>query len=105
MSSTRPSSPALPMPDDNLPADAARRARRPTNTFDRTRRVRHDRRRAMAELTIRPEDIRAALDSFVKSYEPTRAVSAAAGRVSLAGDGLSLIHISEPTRLGMISYA
>src|ERR671911_329320 len=29
----------------------------------------------MAELTIRAEDIRAALDSFVKSYEPQGAVT------------------------------
>jgi len=45
----------------------------------------------MAELTIRPEDIRAALDSFVKSYEPTRAVSEEVGRVSLAGDGIAQV--------------
>ena len=45
----------------------------------------------MAELTIRPEDIRAALDSFVKSYEPTQAVSEEVGRVSLAGDGIAQV--------------
>ena len=45
----------------------------------------------MAELTIRPEDIRAALDSFVKSYEPTRAVAEEVGRVSLAGDGIAQV--------------
>ena len=38
----------------------------------------------MTELTIRPEEIRDALDQFVQSYEP--------------GAALSLIHISEPTR-------
>jgi F-type H+-transporting ATPase subunit alpha len=45
----------------------------------------------MAELTIKPEEIRAALDSFVKSYEPTRAVSEEVGRVSLAGDGIAQV--------------
>ena len=39
----------------------------------------------MAELTIKPEEIRAALDSFVKSYEPQGAVREEAGRVTLAG--------------------
>ncbi|GEL95598.1 F0F1 ATP synthase subunit alpha [Cellulomonas composti] len=45
----------------------------------------------MAELTIRPEEIRAALDSFVKTYEPTGAVSEEVGRVSLAGDGIAQV--------------
>jgi F-type H+-transporting ATPase subunit alpha len=45
----------------------------------------------MAELTIRPEDIRSALDSFVKSYEPTGAVSEEVGRVSVAGDGIAQV--------------
>ncbi|HWJ84648.1 MAG TPA: F0F1 ATP synthase subunit alpha, partial [Cellulomonas sp.] len=45
----------------------------------------------MAELTIRPEEIRAALDSFVKSYEPTGAVSEEVGRVTLAGDGIAQV--------------
>ena len=43
----------------------------------------------MAELTIRPEEIRAALDSFVKSYEPEGAVSEEVGRVTLAADGIA----------------
>jgi F-type H+/Na+-transporting ATPase subunit alpha len=45
----------------------------------------------MAELTIRPEDIRAALDSFVKSYEPKGAAAEEVGRVSLAGDGIAKV--------------
>lgn len=45
----------------------------------------------MAELTIRPEEIRAALDSFVKSYEPTGAVSEEVGRVSMAADGIAQV--------------
>jgi F-type H+/Na+-transporting ATPase subunit alpha len=45
----------------------------------------------MAELTIRPEEIRAALDSFVKTYEPTGAVAEEVGRVSLAGDGIAQV--------------
>ncbi|PZR52050.1 F0F1 ATP synthase subunit alpha [Xylanimonas oleitrophica] len=43
----------------------------------------------MAELTIRPEDIRSALDSFVKSYEPEGAVTEEVGRVTLAADGIA----------------
>ena len=45
----------------------------------------------MAELTIRPEEIRAALDSFVKSYEPTGVVSEEVGRVTLSGDGIAQV--------------
>ncbi|MFC4555968.1 F0F1 ATP synthase subunit alpha [Georgenia faecalis] len=45
----------------------------------------------MAELTIRPEEIRAALDSFVDSYEPAEAVSEEVGRVSVAGDGIARV--------------
>ncbi|KZM34004.1 F0F1 ATP synthase subunit alpha [Oerskovia enterophila] len=45
----------------------------------------------MAELTIRPDEIRAALDSFVKSYEPQGAVTEEVGRVILAGDGIAQV--------------
>ncbi|WP_029068478.1 F0F1 ATP synthase subunit alpha [Jonesia quinghaiensis] len=45
----------------------------------------------MAELTIRPEEIRAALDSFVKSYKPAQVVTEEVGRVSLAGDGIAQV--------------
>ncbi|MDD9205511.1 F0F1 ATP synthase subunit alpha, partial [Georgenia sp. 10Sc9-8] len=45
----------------------------------------------MAELTIRPEEIRAALDSFVSSYEPAEAAREEVGRVSLAGDGIAQV--------------
>jgi F-type H+-transporting ATPase subunit alpha len=45
----------------------------------------------MAELTIRPEEIRAALDSFVKSYEPEGAVAEEVGRVTLAADGIARV--------------
>ncbi|MCF4120183.1 F0F1 ATP synthase subunit alpha [Antribacter sp. KLBMP9083] len=45
----------------------------------------------MAELTIRPEEIRAALDSFVKSYEPEGAVTEEVGRVTLAADGIARV--------------
>src|SRR3954447_16735929 len=45
----------------------------------------------MAELTIRPDEIRAALDSFVQSYEPTGAVTEEVGRVTLAGDGIAQV--------------
>ena len=43
----------------------------------------------MAELTIRPEEIRAALDSFVKSYEPQGTITEEVGRVTMAGDGIA----------------
>ncbi len=45
----------------------------------------------MAELTIKPEEIRAALDSFVESYTPTGAVREEVGRVTLAGDGIAQV--------------
>ncbi len=45
----------------------------------------------MAELTIRPEDIRSALDSFVKSYEPKGPATEEVGRVSIAGDGIAQV--------------
>ncbi|WP_456786940.1 F0F1 ATP synthase subunit alpha [Cellulomonas sp. P5_C5] len=45
----------------------------------------------MAELTIRPDEIRAALDSFVKSYEPTGVVSEEVGRVTLTADGIAQV--------------
>ena len=43
----------------------------------------------MTELSIRPEEIRDALDSFVASYEPQAAASQEVGRVSDAGDGIA----------------
>jgi len=45
----------------------------------------------MAELTIRPEDIRSALDSFVKSYEPKGPATEEVGRVAVAGDGIAQV--------------
>ena len=43
----------------------------------------------MTELSIRPEDIRDALDSFVQSYEPGAASREEVGRVTDAGDGIA----------------
>jgi len=43
----------------------------------------------MTELTIRPEEIRDALDSFVQSYDPNAASREEVGRVSDAGDGIA----------------
>ncbi|MDQ3382599.1 MAG: F0F1 ATP synthase subunit alpha, partial [Actinomycetota bacterium] len=43
----------------------------------------------MTELTIRPEEIRDALDDFVRSYEPGAASREEVGRVSDAGDGIA----------------
>jgi F-type H+-transporting ATPase subunit alpha len=45
----------------------------------------------MAELTIRPDEVRAALDSFVKSYEPQEAVAEEVGRVAYAADGIARV--------------
>nr|NLD41016.1 F0F1 ATP synthase subunit alpha [Actinomycetales bacterium] len=45
----------------------------------------------MAELTIKPEDIRAALDTYVNAYEPSKVVTEEVGRVSMASDGIAHI--------------
>jgi F-type H+/Na+-transporting ATPase subunit alpha len=45
----------------------------------------------MAELTIRPEDIRDALERFVASYEPGAAAREEVGRVTEAGDGIARV--------------
>jgi len=45
----------------------------------------------MANVTISPEEIRAALDTYVKSYEPKGAVTDEVGHVSLAGDGIAQV--------------
>ncbi len=43
----------------------------------------------MTELSIRPDEIRDALDSFVQSYEPGAASREEVGRVTDAGDGIA----------------
>ena len=45
----------------------------------------------MAELTIRPEEIRDALENFVQSYEPDAASREEVGTVSVAGDGIAKV--------------
>ncbi len=45
----------------------------------------------MAELTIRPEEIRDALERFVESYEPGAAAREEVGRVTEAGDGTAKV--------------
>ena len=45
----------------------------------------------MTELTIRPDEIRDALDAFVRSYEPDAASAEEVGRVVDAGDGIAHI--------------
>ncbi|CAM3569373.1 F0F1 ATP synthase subunit alpha [Occultella aeris] len=45
----------------------------------------------MAELTIKPEEIRAALDSFVNSYEPAGSAAEEVGTVTLAADGIAQV--------------
>jgi F-type H+/Na+-transporting ATPase subunit alpha len=45
----------------------------------------------MAELTIRPEEIREALDRFVRSYEPDTATREETGTVVTSGDGIARV--------------
>ncbi|MDD7384561.1 MAG: F0F1 ATP synthase subunit alpha [Actinomycetaceae bacterium] len=45
----------------------------------------------MAELSIKPDEIQAALDSFVASYQPEKAISEEIGHVSLAADGIARV--------------
>ncbi|MEP6761234.1 MAG: F0F1 ATP synthase subunit alpha, partial [Sporichthyaceae bacterium] len=45
----------------------------------------------MTELTIRPEEIRDALEKFVASYEPDQADEAEVGRVIDTGDGIARV--------------
>jgi F-type H+-transporting ATPase subunit alpha len=45
----------------------------------------------MTELTIRPDEIREALDAFVKSYQPAAAAREEVGRVAVAGDGIARV--------------
>ena len=45
----------------------------------------------MTELTIRPDEIRDALDSFVQSYQPGAASRDEVGRVTEAGDGIARV--------------
>ena len=45
----------------------------------------------MAELTIRPEEIRDALANFVKSYQPAGSGREEIGIVTLAGDGIARV--------------
>ncbi|WP_345069563.1 F0F1 ATP synthase subunit alpha [Leifsonia kafniensis] len=43
----------------------------------------------MAELTISPDEIRGALQDFVKSYEPNKTATTEVGYVTTAGDGIA----------------
>ncbi len=43
----------------------------------------------MAELTISPDEIRDALQDFVKSYEPSKTATTEVGYVTTAGDGIA----------------
>jgi F-type H+/Na+-transporting ATPase subunit alpha len=47
--------------------------------------------RKMAELTIRPEDIRSALERFVEAYEPGAASTEEVGAVVECGDGIARV--------------
>src|SRR6187399_2050461 len=45
----------------------------------------------MTDVTISPDEIRAALDTYVKSYKPTGAVRDEVGRVTLTADGIAQV--------------
>ncbi|MDF1490117.1 F0F1 ATP synthase subunit alpha [Tessaracoccus caeni] len=45
----------------------------------------------MAELTISPDEIRSALDEFVRSYQPDGASKTEVGRVVTSGDGIARV--------------
>lgn len=45
----------------------------------------------MAELTIRPEEIRDALENFVQAYKPDAASREEVGSVTVAGDGIAKV--------------
>ena len=45
----------------------------------------------MAELTIRPEEIREALDRFVQSYTPDTSSREEVGTVVTSGDGIARV--------------
>ena len=45
----------------------------------------------MTELSIKPDEIRAALDSFVSSYEPSANAREEVGTVTLAADGIAYV--------------
>ena len=45
----------------------------------------------MADLSISPEDVRAALDSFVESYEPAQVVTDEVGHVTETADGIARV--------------
>jgi F-type H+-transporting ATPase subunit alpha len=46
---------------------------------------------AMAELTIRPDEIRDALNEFVQKYEPTQSAREEVGSVITSGDGIARV--------------
>ena len=43
----------------------------------------------MADLSISPEEVRAALDSFVESYQPAQVATDEVGHVTETADGIS----------------
>jgi len=45
----------------------------------------------MSDLSISPEEIREALDEYVRSYSPAATASEEVGRVTLAGDGIAQV--------------
>ena len=60
----------------------------------------------MAELTIRPEEIRDALERFVSSYEPEAAGREEVGHVTEAGDGIARVYGLEGVMAGeLVEFA
>src|SRR5256714_8655899 len=84
-----------PRPAGWLPSGASWRADRHAHESAAAEREagrpRTERQRIMAELTIRPEEIRDALARFVEDYEPEGAAREEVGTVIEAGDGIARV--------------
>src|SRR4051794_20477962 len=84
MSSTAPCPAASTMPDAGSPAD------RPTPDRPHARHPR-EQEQHMTELSIRPDEIRDALQRFVSDYQPETAGREEVGTVAEAGDGIARV--------------
>src|SRR5580692_1570244 len=86
-----------PRPPGWLPSGAGWRADRWTPRREQTpsrvdrRKTTHGEKETMAELTIRPEEIRDALARFVQDYEPEGASREEVGTVIECGDGIARV--------------
>jgi F-type H+-transporting ATPase subunit alpha len=79
-----------PVPKTNQPGDAAETDEQVPAASRARRRDEKDTRK-MAELTIRPEEIRDALERFVQAYEPGAVATEEVGAVLECGDGIARV--------------